>query len=97
MEKLLLYLNASETITYTISGVLVGTKIDDYYDHEYKGYTITVDDHHDGSGNVYLENSKGRWILVFRTDSDYPELIIGDDETIGVSSGYIKEIGRAHV
>ena len=91
MEKLLLYLNASETITYTISGVLVGTKIDDYYDHEYKGYTITVDDHHDGSGNVYLENSKGKWILVFRTDSDYPELIIGDDETIGVSSGYIKD------
>lgn len=91
MEKLLLYLNASETITYTISGVLVGTKIDDYYDHEYKGYTITVDDHHDGSGNVYLENSKGKWILVFRTESDYPELIIGDDETIGVSSGYIKD------
>lgn len=91
MEKLLLYLNVAKTITYTISGILVGTKIDDYYNHEYKGYTITVDDHHNGGGNVYIENSVGKWILVFREDSNYPELIIGEDETLEVSNGYVKD------
>ena len=91
MEKLLLYLNVADTITYVICGILVGTKIDDYYDHVYKGYTITVDDHHDGGGNVYIENNVGNWILVFREDTNYPELIIGKDNTIGVSTGYIKD------
>ena len=91
MEKLLLYLNATETITYAICGILVGTKIDDYYNHEYKGYTITVDDHNDGGGNVYIENTEGEWILVFREYSNYPELIVGKDDTIGVSTGYVKD------
>ena len=91
MEKLLLYLNVAKTITYAICGILVGTKIDDYYNNEYKGYTITVDDHHNGGGNVYIENSTGSWILVFRDDSNYPELIIGDDETLEVSNGIVKD------
>lgn len=91
MERLLLYLNATKEITFSICGVLVGTKIEDYYDHEYKGYTITVDNHYDGGGNVYIENSVGSWILVFRKDSPYPELIIGSDDTLGVSTGYIKD------
>ena len=91
MEKLLLYLNVAKEITYAICGILVGTKIEDYYDHEYKGYTITVDNHYNGGGNVYIENNIGNWILVFREDTNYPELIIGKDDTIGVSTGYVKD------
>ena len=91
MEKLLLYLNVSKEITYAICGILVGTKIEDYYDHEYKGYTITVDNHYNGGGNVYIDNNIGNWILVFREDTNYPELIIGKDDTIGVSTGYVKD------
>lgn len=91
MEKLLLYLNVAKEITYSICGILVGTKIEDYYDHEYKGYTITVDNHYNGGGNVYIENNIGNWILVFREDTNYPELIIGKDDTIGVSTGYVKD------
>ena len=91
MEKLLLYLNVAKEITYAICGILVGTKIEDYYDHEYKGYTITVDNHYDGGGNVYIENNVGNWILVFREDTNYPSLIIGNDDTVGVSTGYVKD------
>lgn len=91
MDKLLNYLHTIHPISYTISGVLSGTKIDDYKDTEYEGYTITVTNRHDGSGIVHLEKDDEEWSLVFTPESNYPELINGADMTSKMKEGFVKD------
>lgn len=91
MDKLLNYLHTIHPISYTISGVLSGTKIDDYKDTEYEGYTITVTNRHDGSGIVHLEKDGEEWSLVFTPESNYPELINGADITSKMKEGFVKD------
>ena len=91
MDKLLNYLHTIHPISYTISGVLSGTKIDDYKDTEYEGYTITVTNRHDGSGVVHLEKDDEEWSLVFTPESNYPELINGADMTSKMKDGFVKD------
>lgn len=91
MDKLLNYLHTIHPISYTISGILSGTKIDDYKDTEFEGYTITVTNRGDGSGIVHLEKDKEEWSLVFTPESNYPELINGADRTAKMTEGFVKD------
>ena len=91
MDRLIMYLNVANTIHYGISGVLVGTTIDEYYDHDYKGFKIRVENRGDGSGVVHITKGISEWSLVFRSDSIYPDLISGDDATSKLEEGFVKD------
>lgn len=91
MDKLLNYLHTIHPISYTISGILSGTKIDDYKDTEYEGYTITVTNRGDGSGVVYITKGKEEWSLIFTPESNYPDLINGVDATTKITEGFVKD------
>lgn len=91
MDRLIMYLNVANTIHYGISGVLVGTTIDDYYDHDYKGFKIRVENRGDGSGVVYITKGISEWSLVFRNESIYPDLIDGNDATSKLEEGFVKD------
>lgn len=91
MDRLIMYLNVANTIHYGISGVLVGTTIDEYYDHDYKGFKIRVENRGDGSGVVHITKGISEWSLVFRKDSKYPDLIDGNDATSELEEGFVKD------
>ena len=91
MDRLIMYLNVANTIHYGISGVLVGTTIDEYYDHDYKGFKIRVENRGDGSGVVHITKGVSEWSLVFRKDSKYPDLIDGNDATSELEEGFVKD------
>lgn len=91
MDRLIMYLNVANTIHYGISGVLVGTTIDEYYDHDYKGFKIRVENRGDGSGVVNITKGVSEWSLVFRKDSKYPDLIDGNDATSELEEGFVKD------
>lgn len=91
MDRLIMYLNVANTIHYGISGVLVGTTIDEYYDHDYKGFKIRVDNRGDGSGVVYITKGIAEWSLIFRNESIYPDLIDGSDATSKLEEGFVKD------
>ena len=85
MNKLKEYLANGYPIDSRISGILVGTRIDEYYDADIDEYHIEVDNNYDGSGTVTITNSKNSWTLVFRESSVYPDYIEGTDETLSLS------------
>lgn len=91
MDRLIMYLNVTNTIHYGIIGVLVGTTIDEYYDHDYKGFKIRVENRGDGSGVVHITKGISEWSLVFRKDSKYPDLIDGNDATSELEEGFVKD------
>lgn len=91
MDRLIMYLNVANTIHYGISGVLVGTTIDEYYDHDYKGFKIRVENRGNGSGVVHITKGVSEWSLVFRKDSKYPDLIDGNDATSELEEGFVKD------
>lgn len=91
MDRLIMYLNVTNTIHYGIIGVLVGTTIDEFYDHDYKGFKIRVENRGDGSGVVHITKGVSEWSLVFRKDSKYPDLIDGNDVTSELEEGFVKD------
>ena len=91
MDKLLNYSHTIHPINYTISGVLSGSKITDFRDTEYEGYKITVTNRGDGSGVVYITKDKEEWSLIFTPESNYPELIDGEDATTKITEGFVKD------
>lgn len=91
MNKLKEYLAKGYPIDSRISGILVGTRIDEYYDADINEYHIEVDNNYDGSGTVTITNSENSWTLVFRESSVYPDYIEGNDETLSLSSGFVKD------
>ena len=91
MDKLLNYLHTIHPISYTISGVLSGSKIDDFRDTEFEGYVISVTNRGDGSGVVHITKDKEEWSLVFTPESNYPELINGADATTKITEGFVKD------
>lgn len=91
MDRLIMYLNVTNTIHYGIVGVLVGTTIDEYYDHDYKGFKIRVENRGDDSGVVHITKGVSEWYLVFRSESKYPDLIDGNDTTAKIEEGFVKD------
>lgn len=87
MNRLKEYLNNGYPITPRISGILVGSRIDEYYDADINGYHIEVDNHYDGSGTVTITSGVNSWTLVFRESSKYPDYLDGSDKTLNISSG----------
>ena len=91
MNRLRDYLNKGYPITSRIAGILVGSHIDEYYDSDINGYHIEVNNHHDGNGTVTITSDGNSWTLVFRESSKYPDLIEGEDDTLNISSGFVKD------
>lgn len=91
MNKLKEYLANGYPITPRISSILVGSRINEYYDTDINEYHIEVNDNHDGSGTVTITKGKDSWTLVFRSTSVYPDYIEGSDETSSLSSGFVKD------
>ena len=91
MDRLRDYLNKGYAITPRITGVLVGSSINDYYTTDIMDYHIEVDNHQDGSGTVTITHGSDSWTLVFRESSKYPDMISGNDKTLNTSSGFVKD------
>lgn len=91
MNKLKEYLGNGYPIDSRISGILVGSRIDEYYDTDINEYHIEVDNNHDGSGTVTIIKGEDSWTLVFRSTSVYPDYIEGSDKTLNLSSGFVKD------
>lgn len=91
MNKLKEYLANGYPIDPRISGILVGSRIDEYHDMDINGYHIEVDNNYDGSGTVTITKGEDSWTLVFRSTSVYPDYIEGSDKTLNLSSGFVKD------